>query len=437
MLLLAYKSYLPHRLSCSKKVPLLAMRFFPLLSLPPEIVHVIASILPARDIKRLRLVNNKLNAIASAYLFETIFVELLPGSLAKLSSVARHPVFSKSVRTIFFSPLRFRAVPDLARFEIAYLRDREFRSWGDSALYHRQCKRYYRKHSYWAKVQDDFLSGLQVGIALREAFQGCPKLRHVRTTLLHDPLDQHAEIPISTTAITTSDLRKVTRHTWMPAKIECDGHTAQCCDLLMQAASLAGVELKTAWFSYLDDSFLSQEAAHCSVRGLESLKLNFQIDGNPSERLPADSLKRFLTNTPMLRELEITSTMWHDALPFRAIGLDLHLAHLKSLVLGFVEIHEPEFVSFVTAHQPTLVSIQLEQCFLGTGTWSSMYKQLERFFPDCDAGCYDWAMYVSSSVPYESLPGKYCCPGERCCTGWSCSDPKRQRMMSREAGLMD
>jgi hypothetical protein len=84
--------------------------------LPAEILEAIASMLPARDIKSLRLVSLTLVTIASKFLFETIFVEVLPESLYKLSSVVGHPVFSKSVRTIF-SPKLFVAIDGLEEFK--------------------------------------------------------------------------------------------------------------------------------------------------------------------------------------------------------------------------------------------------------------------------------------------------------------------------------
>ena len=61
------KANLPTQTTLLGKATLLVMSFFPLLSLPAEILHIIASILTARDIKRLQLVNTTLDSIAPKY----------------------------------------------------------------------------------------------------------------------------------------------------------------------------------------------------------------------------------------------------------------------------------------------------------------------------------------------------------------------------------
>ena len=389
---------------------------FHLQHLPAETLHAIASILPARDIKSLRLVSRTLVSIASEFLFETVFVEVLPESLEKLSFVTLHPVFSKSVRTIFFSPRMFQAVDALEDFKRICFRDllREEESHrigidypADLNLSEEQWANYHKNYDFWAHVQQDLAKTTTVEIGLHEAVARLPKLREVLTSYFYDPLETSTDSYFHTSA-----LKKVLRYTLLHPTLSSGGYSAQACRTLISAVACAKAVVTVAWFEAVEESFLDRATievphVHCALFHLENLQINLCVRYSLSPA-KANNLRRVLSFMPMLRELNLSVSGDEDAfIPFRVLVMDLPWTHLKFLFLEQVVLQEEQLITFITAHQPTMRWIELQNCPLETGSWSSVHQKLLPFFPASKLGSDETAKFNDPNAPDEFFHGSY------------------------------
>ncbi|KAK7953298.1 hypothetical protein PG996_014189 [Apiospora saccharicola] len=80
-------------------------------SLPPEILHLIASLLSIDDACNLRLVNKAWAAIAGAYIVPEVTFQYHEKDLARLRSIAAHPVLSRHVKSLGYIAKRYETTP--------------------------------------------------------------------------------------------------------------------------------------------------------------------------------------------------------------------------------------------------------------------------------------------------------------------------------------
>ena len=70
--------------------------------LPPELLATVCSFSDIKSLKKLRLVNKTFADIAAKFLFETLYVTLIPRYLHKATEVAYHPTLRFHVHTLVF-----------------------------------------------------------------------------------------------------------------------------------------------------------------------------------------------------------------------------------------------------------------------------------------------------------------------------------------------
>ena len=71
-------------------------------ALPSELLTLIWSFADSKILKRIRFVNKRRRDVATKYLFEDVFVTLLPLFLRKLESISNHEHLSEHVKTLGF-----------------------------------------------------------------------------------------------------------------------------------------------------------------------------------------------------------------------------------------------------------------------------------------------------------------------------------------------
>lgn len=76
----------------------------------------LCTFLQPRDLKALRLACHELQSIASKYLLETVYLDLLPDSFDRLLSASAHPTLCRYVRIIFYVPVQSFSCTPLDEF---------------------------------------------------------------------------------------------------------------------------------------------------------------------------------------------------------------------------------------------------------------------------------------------------------------------------------
>lgn len=79
--------------------------------LPPEILHLIASLLNIDDACNLRLVNKAWAAVAGAYILPEVTFQYHEQGLARLRSIAGHPILSRHVKSLGYIAKRYETTP--------------------------------------------------------------------------------------------------------------------------------------------------------------------------------------------------------------------------------------------------------------------------------------------------------------------------------------
>ncbi|KAK6836325.1 hypothetical protein PG987_006820 [Apiospora arundinis] len=79
--------------------------------MPPEILHLIALWLSIDDACNLRLVNKAFSVVAAAYILPEVTFQLHEKSLARLRSIAAHPVLSRHVKSLGYISKRYESEP--------------------------------------------------------------------------------------------------------------------------------------------------------------------------------------------------------------------------------------------------------------------------------------------------------------------------------------
>jgi hypothetical protein len=389
---------------------------FPILSLPPEILQNIASVLPVCDIKHLRLVNRALSLVSSRYMFETIFIEVLPESLQKLQCVAAHPVFSKGVRFAFFLPNTFHRIDDLDEFKgvcFTYLHDIEDNerngvdSPADLSFTDEEWANSYRKYNELAEQQLDMIKNSTVDRTISETLPSFPKLRKIMTCPFYDPLDPEAELIFE-----TATLKKALRHTLLHPRMHIEPDSVEFWAAFLSATAHAGIRLNEITLrtaresSFFDRTFVDEPFVQSSLSHLRSLVIISCAGEDTLSEERQQNIVRLLSRMPMLEELLLSLIGCDEQYaPFHIIGPRLPWAHLRLLILTQLGLHQDELVTFVTDHQSTLQCMLLMDCPLETGSWSSVHSQLKQVFPESIPGSDERAeLYKIRQVECWAIP---------------------------------
>ncbi|KAL8704687.1 MAG: hypothetical protein Q9201_002149 [Fulgogasparrea decipioides] len=72
--------------------------------LPSELGQAICGLLEKEDLQSLRLVAKYFNELSIPFLFDEVQLVLHPKSFDRLSAIARHPVISKCIKTLYYEP---------------------------------------------------------------------------------------------------------------------------------------------------------------------------------------------------------------------------------------------------------------------------------------------------------------------------------------------
>jgi hypothetical protein len=89
---------------------------------------------------------------------------------------------------------------------------------------------------------------------------------------------------------------------------------------------------------------------------------------------------------------------------FDLTGLSLPWKHLQSLKLDRIVLLENEFADFLIEHHSTVAWVETEDCRLEDGTWESLYKKLEPYFPGSERGSDEYAGFSSENWPLYLAP---------------------------------
>jgi hypothetical protein len=378
----------------------------PLISLPTELIDKVCTFLHLPDVKALRLACRELESIASKYLLETVYLDLLPDSFDRLLSIFAHPTVSRYVRTIFYIPVQFSSCTSLNEFRECCLNtlldessDRRGIDYPeDLVLSNERWLNHYENHESHCRMQQQLLESATIDSVLSRAFSNFPKLDKLvmvnfATTTSTDPARIFYTLP----------MRKALQQTLLGLREEPAGLLARHAHSLLLAAGGAGIKPKELTLRLFELSFFDLATSDPTytqsilVR-LQILRITISLLQNPDNDGWLRTFALFLRLCPSLQKLELVLN-GERVVPLEILGTHLPWLELRSLRLWGFLLHEDEFVDFVANHQPTLSRVLLTCCPLETGSWSSLHSRVKIFFPGSSPGSDVHANYYVPQPP--------------------------------------
>lgn len=364
-------------------------------SLPPEILCQICVFLPLSDLKNTRLASKLLETCVSSYLFEVIYIDVLPESFERLLSISAIPKFACGVRSVFFEPRIFRSVCSLDRFRDKYSEYRdlvhddklakyslpenapEFRNISDEAW----C-RYYASHIAICKVQRQLQQNSTIDSVLIQSFRKFPNLKNI--------FMGHLMYPYYTADVGSPRLfysRAMTRtikqvlippyhHQIVPGR-----HLAS----ILTAAGHAATKLRKIHVANLHRRFFDtpiltfNNPLRLCLASVQSLRMQIRLSRDPYSDW-MENLDSFIQQCPSLQELIIMPD-GEVSVPTPVFGKK-EWRFIHKVSISKVALVEDEIIDFIGNHKSSLSLLALSHCSLLVGEWSSVFSRVKQFFHD-------------------------------------------------------
>ncbi len=181
---------------------------------------------------------------------------------------------------------------------------------------------------------------------------------------------------------------------------------------VLKAAAIAGAKLKYLSLellapSFFDDNNLCELPLTTALAGLRFLRLNFSLnyETNTSWRR---GLAKFFKSCQNLENLEVIVP---DAVPTQTpttlspsiLGDDLLWPNLCALMLHGIALQQDRLYNLIAKRRRRLARIDLMNCPLEVGSWTSLHEKIKVFFPDSEEGTDEGARFFGS-CNHASIP---------------------------------
>ena len=385
--------------------------------LPPELWARVCSLSDIRSLKRIRLANSRFTQIAARYLFEGLYVTLIPKYLDKVTEVAFHPSLRFYVRTLYFN------------YEILDEDSTEYEAWksqldssfklccertsaedqvqGQSQVAFSQAdlKRHHANFNGLLASQKACFDGRMDLAMLSAALAMLPNLRAIKS--MDEVFDFRATPMLSGP-----------RSDWLPfADVESKRTglarplASLLCGLGLTRKQIVTMEIDPIAWNFWEDKgpsgFLhdAQQLIHSAFRNLERMIVYFLVDFGDLEvrlqRLLPTSITTFIAAAQRLRSLHLsfhgyqgeddgsnlrdTNWLWLLERSCHAgqVFATLTLPNLVEFRLASCRLPEKILEDFIARHASTLKEISMFMVTLDNGTneYTSWEKTLRLVAP--------------------------------------------------------
>lgn len=375
-------------------------RHIPLL--PAEILCRICSFMTLPALKCTRLSSKFLESCASTFLFETVYIDLLPESAEKLLSISACPKFALNVRTVHFESRVFRSYYGLDRFQLEYEERHkisnnripsELTFPKDAPKYEEisedQWNKYYAAHmALYRSQQQDIIQSATIETVILHAFRRFPRLEDISLDRFRDlPLEDIAAAPqLLYSKTMTGTISKVL----IPPDYEHVPRARHPLSLLNASAD-AGLKLKILHLANLDRKFFDisilkdNDRLRRCLASVRSLRLEIPlVPPNYTNGFDGwfGNLEAFINQCQSLVDLEIASV--GGAFIDSSILRRSKWPNIRKVDLRQVIVAEDDLIDLIARHVDTLTDIVLHKFSLGGRVWGSIIRRLNRdIFPGC------------------------------------------------------
>lgn len=378
-------------------------------SCPPEVVHVICSLLLPKDVANFRLVSKDLAVIGGHYLIDRIRFNASTSSVERLIGLSNHATFRQSVEILYWESAQLayeisidgvREVmqstqvkepepsrpPDDANSREMRLYDRNVRKWKDSpqTVSESAVKLQFEKYEMELLAEDEAEELLLFGNALTTAvcnlshlkeirFDNAPKCRHMLSQRF---LERFSDWKV-------------------PPPFDIDtGNSVYQFRWLLEAIARAPIKLERLYVRYLAPAFFehpteppaSASTMHNAMRNLKDISMHLRInedhehvDGGCFGILNRGGLRSMLSAAP-LKKLSITFDKSPEG--YRAPDLTNVLGvyawpNLQSIRLSEMSTTEEDFMACL-ARQKQLRELDFGSICLEKGSWEHVVERMQK-----------------------------------------------------------
>lgn len=362
--------------------------------LPAEILCRICSFMTLPTLKCARLSSRLLGSCTSTFMFETIYIDILPESIEKLLAISASPRFALNVRAVHFESRVFRTHYTLDVFKLHYKGQRRF-GYSDVPLeriflkdapqYEEisedQWNEYYAAHwAVYKSQQKHLIQSPTIETVIFHAFQNFPKLEDIY-------LDQfyafsHTNATAMPRPFFSKTMTKTIRKVLIPPHYELTPRARHPYGLL-KAASNAELKLKNLHLANLDRKFFDYPILKDNDRlreclaSVQSLRIQIPlVQSNYTNGLDPwlGNLESLINHCPSLQELEIASM--GGAFIDTSILQRSNWPNIERIDLRQVIVAENDLIDLIARHMTSLMSIILRDCPLETRDWASITRRL-------------------------------------------------------------
>lgn len=395
---------------------------FPIDKLPPELVHMICAYLKPTELANLRLVSRLAAPIALEYIVPEAHLILAKDSFEQLKALAKHPIASNYVTSLFFEADKLGVLPRkhweqivagpqyVAEIEGLRMRGRPCHHASERSLrtYKRELSKLSAtpRHHYTEEQMDHAFGKYCDFIHFQQDSQEVvAQEKEVAEAMKHFP--HLKEIIMATQSCARSWTPRLSK-TFESAfcnyydddqrETNSEPLGLQPMRSLLLGAHHAGLKVEDLQCGAVSWRILEQDAETFtrmidSLSKLKYLRLEFatgdaEFDGRWTELeielcstyLEGGRLRDFVTAAPDLQYLQIgfqcNEPTWPTYLK-HAVG-EHHWPSLTTVKLKMIGTSEDELVSFCTRHAGTLKSLHLTSVGLVDGEWFSAFHRMRK-----------------------------------------------------------
>ena len=346
-------------------------------TLPPELLEGICELLRPADLKCLRLVSRNLNDVAMKYFLDVVHVDLLPESFDQLLAIAAHPVISSHVRVVMYFPQEFVCCDSFAQYKNRACEDcRRPPSGGELGLHYlkdlnlsnEEWQMYCGRNQAFYEWQQEALESTAIDSTMNLAFASFPKLETVIMANFEKGYPR-----IHSTHLKQMTLGETLMHPVMPRT----GLPNANANAIFRALANPKVKVKYLGLEFVSQSLFQQDwdELASSLARLEFLRLRIKTSQDMDDAW-LECFSVFLKLCTGLQRLELF-VYGAASVPSTVLGTSFSWPNLEILLLGQFAIQGDQLFDLVTAHQPGLIRVGLQNCFFGDGVQSDKLRNQE------------------------------------------------------------
>lgn len=359
--------------------------------LPPEILSRVCAFLPLSALKSTRLASKLLESCASRFLFETIYIEILPESFERLLAIFAEPKFASGVRSVYLDTRVFGSLPSLGGFKAEYgYRCEGWRTGGTLPQFSLTetaprledisdgaWREYHESHCAIVKSQWQPEQYSTVDSVLLQAIRRFPSLENVFVDHLCD-LPAFADNPSLVHSRTMT--RTIERVLFPPTydRYRRPRHPVS----VLTAAGLVGIKLRHIHLARLGGRFFDlpilehNDPLQSSLASVQCLRMEVYQFRNPDDAW-SGNLESFIEQC---RDLRCPELLVYDEGHIPSRMLQKEWPAIRTICVRQMALAEDDLINFICTHKSSLSAVLLSECPLVVGEWSSVTTRLKQLF---------------------------------------------------------